>query len=73
MLMKMKQPRTTFRVAMMFLALFGVLGMPRLASALGEDLVDGMRGALLGATIVLIYFTFRLRRQTLERGSCTTR
>lgn len=63
MLLKMKTPLTIFRVAMLCLALFGGLGIPRLSSAFSEDLLDGMRGALLGATIVLIYLTFRLRRK----------
>jgi hypothetical protein len=31
------------------------------ASTFSQGVVDGMRGALLGATIVLIYLTFRLK------------
>ena len=63
MLLKAKTPRTMFRAAMLSLALFGCFGMPSLASKLNEDLVDGVRGALLGATVALIYLTFRLQRK----------
>ena len=63
MLLKVKNPRTIFRLAMVCLALFGALGLPSLASRFSEDLLDGMRGALLGATVVLIYLTFRLERR----------
>ena len=63
MLLKVKSPRTIVRLAMMCLALFGGLGIPSLSSRFSEDLLDGMRGALLGATVVLIYLTFRLQRR----------
>jgi hypothetical protein len=43
--------------------LFGGLGMPSLSSRVSEDLLDGVRGALLGAAVVLIYLTFRLQRR----------
>ena len=73
MLLKIKSPRTIFRLAMMCLALFGILGFPSLASTFSEDLLDGVRGALLGATIVLVYLTFRLRKRPasvlLEHGA----
>jgi hypothetical protein len=62
MLMKVKNPRTIFRVAMLCLAVFASLGIPALASMFGEDLLDGLRGALLGATIALLYLMFRLKR-----------
>jgi hypothetical protein len=62
MLLKVKNPRTIFRVAMVCLAAFASLGIPALASRLNADVVDGLRGALLGATLVLVYLTFRLRR-----------
>ena len=69
MLLDVKNSRTIFRVAMICLALFGVLGMPRVSSAFGEGLLDGMRGALLGASVALIYLTFRLRaRQRRVNG-----
>ena len=63
MLLKVKNPRTIFRVAMVCLAVFGSLGIPALASSFNEDLLDGIRGGLLGATVVLIYLTFRLQRR----------
>jgi hypothetical protein len=62
-LLKVKNPRTTFRLAMMCLALFGGLGIPSLSSRFSDDLLDGVRGALLGAAVVLIYLTFRLQRR----------
>lgn len=62
MLLKATNPRTIFRAAMASLALFGVLGMPSLSTSLGEDVVDGIRGALLGATIGLLYLAFRHQR-----------
>jgi hypothetical protein len=58
-----RNPRTIFTLALVCLALFGALGIPSLSSAIGEDLRDGVRGALLGATIVLIYLAFRLQRK----------
>jgi hypothetical protein len=63
MLLKVRSPRIVFRLAMVCLALFGVLGFSRVASALDDDWLDGARGALLGATVVLIHLTFRLRRR----------
>ena len=62
MLLKVKSPRTIVRVAMVCLAVFGGLGIPALASTFNEDVLDGIRGALLGATVALIYLTFRLQR-----------
>ena len=67
MLLKVKTPRTIFRVAMVCLALFGGLGTPALSSMFSEDLLDGVRGALLGATIVLIYLTLRLQWKRREQ------
>lgn len=67
MLLKTKSPRWIFRVAMMCLALFGILGMPSASSTFSEDLLDGVRGALLGATMVFVYLTFRLRKR--ENGA----
>ena len=69
MLLKVTNPRTIFRIAMICLALFGCLGIPSLASTFSEDLLDGLRGALLGATVVLIYLTFRLQRKQEDGGS----
>jgi hypothetical protein len=63
MLLKTKNPRTIFRLAMASLALFGLLGMLHLPEGFSEGMVDGMRGALLGATIALLYLAFRLERR----------
>jgi hypothetical protein len=63
MLLKTTNPRTIFSAAMTCLALFGALGIPSVSSRFTEGLFDGMRGALLGATVALIYLTFRLKRQ----------
>ena len=63
MLLKTTNPRTIFRLAMTSLALFGLLGIVHLPATFSEDMVDGMRGALLGATIALLYLTFHLRRK----------
>ena len=68
MLLKVRTPRTIFRAAMVCLALFAGLGIPSLASKFGEDTLDGVRGALLGATITLIYLTFRLQRSRGDRA-----
>ena len=62
MLLKNTNARTIFRLAMAALALFGVLGMVHLSPTVSEDLVDGIRGALLGASIALLYLAFRARR-----------
>ena len=62
MLLKLKQPRTIFRAAMLCLAVFASLGIPALASKFNTDWLDGVRGALLGATVALIYLTFRGQR-----------
>jgi hypothetical protein len=62
MLLETRNARTIFRLAMACLALFGVLGLVHLPSTVSEDLVDGMRGALIGASIALIYLSFRLQR-----------
>ena len=64
MLLKAKNPRTIFRVAFACLALSGVLGIPSVSASLGVDLVDALRGALLGATVALLYFAFRLQRRS---------
>jgi hypothetical protein len=63
MLLKTTNPRTLFRFAMASLALFGVLGMVHLPATVSEDIVDGTRGALLGATIALLYLAFHLQRK----------
>jgi hypothetical protein len=63
MLPRIRNPRSLFTLATGCLALFGLLGMPRLASSLNESALDGARGALLGAAIALVYLMFRVKRQ----------
>ena len=63
MLLKVTNPRTIFRAAMLCLVVFGVLGMPSLSRSLGENVVDGVRGALLGAAITLLFLAFRRQRR----------
>jgi membrane-anchored glycerophosphoryl diester phosphodiesterase (GDPDase) len=63
MLLKTRHTRTIFRLAMALLALFGVLGIVHLPATFSQDMVDGMRGALLGATIAFLYLAFRLDRK----------
>ena len=58
------RPQSLFRVAMACLALFGILGMPRFSSAMDESWLDALRGALLGATLVLLHLAFRLKRKS---------
>jgi hypothetical protein len=49
------QPRTLCRAAMAVLLVFFATGlMPRLQSDFGDGLYDGVRGALLGASIALM-------------------
>lgn len=66
MLLRKTSPQTLFRLAMACLALFGILGVPSLKAQLSEDLLDSLRGALLGANIALVFLAFRLQRQ--QRG-----
>ena len=68
MLLKTTNSRTIFRLAMASLALFGVLGMVRPPTTFSEDVVDGTRGALLGASIALLYLFFRLRQRRENDG-----
>ena len=63
MLLEVKNPRTLFRLAMACLALFGGLGMVHPPSTFSEGVLDGARGALLGATVALIALTFRLQQK----------
>ena len=58
MLLERNNPRMIFRLAMASLALFGLLGIVHLPATFSENMVDGMRGALLGATIALLYLAF---------------
>jgi hypothetical protein len=62
MLLKTTNPRTIFRLGMAFLAMFGVLGIVHLPATFSEDILDGVRGALLGASIALLYLASRFGR-----------
>jgi hypothetical protein len=62
MLFKVKNPRTLFRLSLSALALFGVLGLIHPASGFPEGFVDGARGALLGACIMLLFLASRAQR-----------
>jgi hypothetical protein len=68
MLLKTTNPRTIFRLAMAALALFGLLGIVHLPATVSEDMVDGMRGGLLGVTIALLYLVFHLKRKRENDG-----
>ena len=63
MLLETTNPRTIVRLAMASLAVFGLLGIVHLPESFGERMVDGLRGALLGASIALLYLAFRLDRK----------
>jgi hypothetical protein len=63
MLLKTQTPRTLFRFALSSLALFGLLGMLHPAGRVAEGAIDGARGALIGATVALLYLATRAQRQ----------
>ena len=66
MLLKKTNPQVMMTIAFACLALFGALGLPSLTaneSDFTKGLVDGARGALMGATVALIYLASRARRQ----------
>lgn len=68
MLLRNTTPQAIFRIAYACLALFGLLGMPSLSSHVGEDVLDGMRGALIGATIAFMFLGFRARSRPSDRA-----
>lgn len=56
-----------FKVSMVSLILFNALPLLRRPfPSLSVDIIDGARGALLGATVALLYLFFRSRR--VEQG-----
>ena len=63
MLLKARNPRTLFRLGLATLALFGILGMIHPDGRFNEGVVDGVRGALIGASIALLFFAFRAERR----------
>ena len=63
MLLRAGRSRTLFKASMVLLVLFN--GLPLLLRpfrSVPVDFVDGVRGALLGATIALLFLYFRSRR-----------
>lgn len=59
-----KNPRTVWRLAMLsLLAFFAMNVVARHASPAHEDLLDGVRGALLGAAIGLVIVVGVIKRR----------
>ena len=59
-----RDPSTLWRWAMVcLLAFFALTLVARVVPSASEDLVDGIRGALLGATIALIVLAGVLKRR----------
>ena len=63
MLLTVTHPRTLTRFALIALALFGILGMVDAAGGYREDVRDGARGALIGASIAFLFLASRARRR----------
>ena len=61
MLLKDKniQAKTFFSLTMICLGLSGALGMIHPTSSFADGMVDGIRGALIGAAIALVYLGAR--------------
>ena len=67
MLLHTGRPRALFRASMVSLILFNALPLLlRPFPSVPVDIIDGIRGALLGATLALIFLFFRSRRS--EQG-----
>jgi hypothetical protein len=67
MLLRTGRPRMLFKTSMVSLILFNALPLLlRPFPSVSVDIIDGIRGALLGATIALLFLFFRSRR--LEQG-----
>ena len=59
-----KNPRMVFRLSMLtLLAFFAMNVVARYAPPAREDLIDGVRGALLGAAIGLMIVTGAMKRR----------
>ena len=63
MLLPVKDPRTLTRFSLIALALFGILGMVDAAGGFGEGILDGVRGALIGAAIAFLFLASRAHRR----------
>ena len=69
MLLHAVRSRALFRASLVSLILFNALPLLlRPFPSVPVDLVDAVRGAMLGATIALLYLFFRSRRSE-RRGS----
>jgi hypothetical protein len=67
MLLRAGRSRMLFKASMVSLLLFSALPLLlRPFPSVTVDIVDGLRGALLGATLALVFLFFRSRR--LEQG-----
>jgi hypothetical protein len=63
MLLRTGRPRMLFKASMVSLILFNALPLLlRPFPSAPVDMVDGIRGALLGATLALLFLFFRSRR-----------
>lgn len=69
-----RNPSTLWRWAMVcLLAYFAFPMLARLVPLASPDLVDGIRGALLGATLGLMMLTGVLKRRIADADHRTTR
>jgi hypothetical protein len=69
MLLRTRRSRTLFKASMVSLLLSNALPLlVRPFHSVPVDIVDGVRGALLGATIALLFLFFRSRRLEQHRS-----
>jgi hypothetical protein len=69
-----RRPSTLWRWAMVcLLAFFALTLVARVTPLASEDLVDGIRGALLGATLALMVLSGVLKRRIAASGDRLTR
>ena len=69
-----KNPRTVLRLAMLcLLAFFAMNVVARYTSPAHEDLLDGVRGALLGATLGLMLVVGVVKRRGGGTGAARSR
>jgi len=69
-----RNPRNVWRMAMVCLLVFFALPLiTRSAPPSWQDLIDGVRGALLGATLALLAVTMVLKRRGGGTGTASTR
>jgi hypothetical protein len=74
MLLKSRNPRTVWRIAMVcLLAFFALPLVTRSLPSTWQDLIDGVRGALLGATLALMAVSGVLKRRGGGTGAASLR